>query len=211
MHGIDTLITAALISGLIGPFVVKLTEVVVTSWKERKAKKITLGLNDPLTDAIENSESVNLYIHGIATEFNFDRAWVSMFHNGGHYYPTGKSIQKFSTFYEVSKPGISTIQRQFTNMPVSLIPKSIGEVYKKGKLFVDIEDEDTFDLEPSMYASGTQTTFIFALTNLEGKFFGMVGFDVVKESRKLTQDEEEALESKVNTLSGYIFEYLHDK
>ena len=213
MIGLDTVVVAALISSLFGPILVNIVETEIDYWKAIKAKRSTSTtiVIDPLEDAINNSEVVNNYLSNINKDFEFDRAWVSMFHNGGHYYPTGKSIQKFSIFYEVAKPGIAPIQLQFKNTPVSLLSTAIGEVYKKGRLLVDIEDLDIFGLESAMISTGTKSAFLFALKNLENKFFGVVGFDVVNESRKLTDEELEILQAQVNTLSGYIFEYLHSK
>lgn len=211
MVGIDTVIIAALISSLVGPVLVKIVDVVLQLWKARKEKKLNDQIvhTDPLEDAINNSEVVNSYLQNLVSDFEFDRAWISMFHNGGHYYPTGKSIQKFSIFYEVQVPGISSIQSQFMNTPVSLLSSAICEVYKNGRLLVDIEDLELYGMESAMQSTGTKTTFLFALKNLEGKFFGIVGFDMVTDSRKLTNIELDSLQSQINTLSGYIFEYLH--
>lgn len=209
MVGIDTIVIAALISSLVGPVIVKVVDAGLQMWRDRKeTAEIT---SDPLEDAINNSEVVNNYLNNLASDFEFDRAWISMFHNGGHFYPTGKSIQKFSIFYEVTKPGVSMVQHQFVNTPVGLMAAAIAEVYKNGRLMVDIEDMEMYGLEPAMVSTGTMSTFLFALKNLEGKFFGIVGFDMVKDSRKLTNAELELLQAQINTLSGYIFEYLHVK
>lgn len=209
MVGIDTIVIAALISSLVGPVIVKVVDAGLQMWRDRKK---TLDIvTDPLEDAINNSEVVNNYLNNLASDFEFDRAWISMFHNGGHFYPTGKSIQKFSIFYEVTKPGIARVQHQFTNTPVGLMVSAIAEVSKTGRLMVDIEDFEMYGLEAAMVSTGTKSTFLFALKNLEGRFFGIVGFDMVTESRKLTPPELEMLQAQINTLSGYIYEYLHIK
>jgi len=211
MVGIDTIVLAALISSLVGPVLVKIVEAIIQVWKEKWKKTSDHESTDPLQDALDNSEVINSYLNNLLTDFEFDRVWVSMFHNGGHFYPTGKSIQKFSIFYEVTKPGIATVQQQFSNTPVGLFASSISEVYRNGRLMVDMEDFDMYGLEAAMVSTGTKSTFLFALKNLEGKFFGLVGFDSVTESRKLTSAEMEMLQSQINTLSGYIYEYLHVK
>lgn len=213
MQHLDTIVLAALISSLVGPVIVKLVEAGINYWDQRKLNKAKKDeiIIDPLEDAINNSEVVNNYLHNLCKDFEFDRSWISMFHNGGHYYPTGKSIQKFSIFYEVTKPGISSIQPQFNNTPVSLLSAAIAETYKNGRVMVDIEDVEMFGLEAAMIATGTKSTFLFGLKTLEGKFFGIVGFDMVTESRKLNNNELELLQAQINTLSGYIFEYLHTK
>jgi hypothetical protein len=212
MHlSIDTIILAAIISSLIGPAIVKILDYILFKWKKRNAEQQKKSAKDPLEEAIQNSEVINAYLHNLITEFGFDRSWVSMFHNGGHYYPTGKSIQKFSIFYEVCGPGIATIQNQFMNIPVSLFSKSISEVYKHGKLIASIDGDNKYDLESAMIATGSLTTYLFALKNLEGKFFGIIGFDLIKDVEEISQEDLLLLQTQINTLSGYIFEYLHIK
>ena len=56
-------------------------------------------------------------------ELKCDRICISQFHNGGHFYPTGKSIKKFSIFYERTSEKASSIKDTFQNIPVSLFPK----------------------------------------------------------------------------------------
>jgi hypothetical protein len=62
-----------------------------------------------------------------------------------------------------------------------------------------------------MLATGSLTTYLFALKNLEGKFFGIIGFDLVKDVEEISQEDLLLLQTQINTLSGYIFEYLHIK
>ena len=65
------------------------------------------------------TQSYKRRIEEIREEFKSDRVWISQFHNGGNFYPTGKSIQKFSIFYEVAKKGCFIISHTFNNIPTS--------------------------------------------------------------------------------------------
>ena len=71
-------------------------------------------------------------------ELECDRIWLSQFHNGGNFYPTGKSIQKFSVFYEFVTPGTPSIKSIFQNIPVSLFNQPMSHLYENGEL----SDED---------------------------------------------------------------------
>ena len=77
-------------------------------------------------------------------EFQSCRVWISQFHNGGNFYPTGKSIQKFSIFYEVTKTGISSVSHTFNNIPTSLYPQAFNHMLndeQKGIFINDFKDK----------------------------------------------------------------------
>ena len=72
------------------------------------------------------------------------RVWISQFHNGGNFYPTGKSIQKFSIFYEVTKIGISSVSHTFNNIQHLFIHKSFNHMLndeQKGIFIPDFKDK----------------------------------------------------------------------
>jgi hypothetical protein len=84
-----TTIAVALITAVFGPILV--------SWarlKMEKKDKVT-----PMREALDASTLVDSQLEVILNELDCDRVWLQQFHNGGHFYPTGKSIQKFSIFY----------------------------------------------------------------------------------------------------------------
>ena len=110
MLTVITTITVALITAVIGPIVV--------SWVRIKLEKkddIT-----PMREALDASTLIDTQIEEILHEIKCDRVWIAQFHNGGHFYPTGKSIQKISIFYENISPNTEPIQSVFQNIPVSL-------------------------------------------------------------------------------------------
>ena len=80
----------ALITSILGPIIVE--------WVRKKLNKPTVA--DPLAEAIEHNQEVDQQLQTIMEEVGASRIWIAQFHNGGHFYPTGKSIQKFSIFYE---------------------------------------------------------------------------------------------------------------
>ena len=106
----------AFLTGVVGP----LLYLLINKYVEKKKDKKRCQVKENIT----NTHLVNEELMVIRDEFESDRVWISQFHNGGNFYPTGKSIQKFSIFYEVTKVGIST--GPFAAGPIMAAPKVIG-------------------------------------------------------------------------------------
>ena len=94
-------IAIAFITGVISP----VTILLIKNRLENKKKK-----PDMVEEALMVSELVTHKIDEIREGLKADRVWVTQFHNGGHFYPTGKSITKFSIIYESVNVGVSSIQ-----------------------------------------------------------------------------------------------------
>ena len=58
---------------------------------------------DLIADTVNNANMIHDQLDKMLIEFEANRIWIAQFHNGGHYYPTGKSTQKFSFFLAVVK------------------------------------------------------------------------------------------------------------
>ena len=83
-----TTIIVAFITAVLGP--------VVMEWvKSKLAKQPKIS---SVKEAIDLNELVDSQLDVMMDELGCDRIWIGQFHNGGHFYPTGKSIQKFSIF-----------------------------------------------------------------------------------------------------------------
>jgi hypothetical protein len=120
-----TTVTVALITAVFGPIIV--------SWVKIKMEK--KSATTPMHDALETSTLIDNQLEDMIDELECDRVWIAQFHNGGHFYPTGRSIQKFSIFYEKTSPNIPSIQTTFQNIPVSLFPKALSKIYKNGEKY----------------------------------------------------------------------------
>ena len=81
-------------------------------WIKAKIKKEEVK-ESTVKEAIDLNELVDNQLDQMIDELECDRIWIGQFHNGGHFYPTGKSIQKFSIFYEKMSPDVSAIQHIF--------------------------------------------------------------------------------------------------
>lgn len=191
-------IAIALITAVIGPSVIEW----VRSFLARKQQL-------SLPEAIHHNEIVDHQLDIMIDELGCDRISISQFHNGGHFYPTGKSIQKFSIFYEKTTPEIISIQHTFQNIPTSLFPKSLAKLYRDGDLaIVDYDTDEYYDLMHYHTEYGTQSFYMITLNDLEGQFIGVLSIAYNHKKHRLTKEEWYFLREKAgalgNILSGYL-------
>ena len=162
----------------------------------------------------ENITSVSLIsdeIEEIRDEFKADRVWIAQFHNGGNFYPTGKSIQKFSIFYEVTKAGISSVSHTFNNIPCSLYPKAFEHMMEgKGIFIPNFQDPKiaTYGLKGAAESVGTKSSFLVPMFTLDDKYIGNIGIDYVGKRKKMTKDDWEHFQIKAGRIAGYISTHL---
>jgi hypothetical protein len=193
-------LTVALVSSIftavVGPIAVHIV-------KERleKSKK------DILKESIENNTLVSNKVEEIKESTKADRVWITQFHNGGTFYPTGKSIQKFSMFYETVSQGTDSIQSSFQQIPISLFSKSINHLLTDDIIAIpNFKDETiaTYGLKYVAEESGCKSAYIFAIRSIEGKFIGILGIDYVKHKTNLDIDEINHLLVEATTIGGVI-------
>ena len=126
-------VIVAFITGVLGPMSLLYLKNVLN---KRKTKP------DMVMETLKVSELITAKIDHIKEEFKADRVWVTQFHNGGHFYPTGKSMAKFSVIYESVNIGVGSIQSGFQNIPVNLFSKSINELLENDVIEIhDFKDE----------------------------------------------------------------------
>ena len=198
-----TTIIVALITAILGP--------VIVEWIKVKIKKQEVK-ESPVKEAIDLNELVDSQLEQLMDEIECDRIWIGQFHNGGHFYPTGKSIQKFSIFYEKMSPDVSTIQHIFQQIPVSLFPKALSKLYKDGELaIVNYANDENYDL--SMFAKdyGTKSFYMIAVDDLDGHFIGVMGIAFNGKEHKLSKDEWIFIRQKVGAIGSLLTDYLYKK
>jgi hypothetical protein len=193
-------ILVALITAILGPIIV--------TWARIKLEK--KSSQTPMSDALETSTLVDTQLEIIMNELECDRVWIAQFHNGGYFYPTGRSIQKFSIFYEKCTPDTLNIQQIFQNIPVSLFPRVLSKVYKDNELYVsDVNGkEDSYGLEFFTNQCGTKAACIVGLHSLDDHLIGIMGVSF-KEPHHLEKDEWIFLRQKVGVVGTLLSEYLY--
>ena len=74
-------VVIALITSVLGP--------VLLEWVKAKVDK---KKTDPLPESIRYNEQIEHQLDLMLDELECDQIFIAQFHNGGHFYPTGKSI-----------------------------------------------------------------------------------------------------------------------
>ena len=163
-------------------------------------------------DTLRVSELVNQKIDHIKEEFSADRVWIAQFHNGGNFYPTGRSMAKFSIIYETVSQNASSIQSSFHSIPVNLFSKSINELLINDVIEIpDFKDEkiSTFGLKYIAEENGCKSGYIFAIKTIEDKFIGIMGIDYTKKKTKLDIEDINHLEIHATSLGGVLMTHLN--
>lgn len=191
-------VIAAFISGVLGPIVVRFV-----------IKKIE-ATKDPLNDAFVFGEKVEEKLYQLLDEHEADRIYILQFHNGGHYYPTGKSIQKFSMFYEVVKDSKYSVRNNFQNIPVHLFSKSMKQLSENSYIAIpDYRDPSvaTFGLKYIAEESGTKSSYLFTVRNIDDKLIAVLGLDFYKRNA-VDQDQFTHLQIEAAAIGGELTRYL---
>lgn len=201
MDGIYQIIIA-FISGVLGPILLLYIKHLLDKQKVKP---------DMVMDTLRVSELVNQKIEHIKDEFNADRVWVSQFHNGGNFYPTGRSMAKFSIVYETVGAGTNSVQTNFKNIPVNLFSKSINELYNNDVIEIsDFKDEKiaTYGLKYVAEESSCKSSYLFAIKTIEDKFIGVLSVDYTKRKTKLDMDSINHLQNHATSIGGVLMTYL---
>ena len=195
-----TPVLIAFITAVLGP--------IILEWVRLKFK--TKPKKTPIQEAVELNELVDTQLDLIMDELKCNRIWIAQFHNGGHFYPTGKSIQKFSFFYEKVTPNTISTQHTFQNIPVSLFPKALGKIYKDGELSIlDYNNKnETYDLETFATEYDTKSLYIMGLYSLDSHLIGLIGISFTEQEYKLTINNWIFLRQKVGVIGTLLTDYL---
>lgn len=195
----------AFLTGVVGPILYLFVSKYLQKEKDKKRDKVK--------ETIVNTALITEEIEEMREEFESCRVWISQFHNGGNFYPTGKSIQKFSIFYEVTKTGISSVSHTFNNIPTSLYPHAFNHMLngeQKGIFINDFKDKTiaTYGLKGAADSVGTKSSYVIPLFTLDEKFIGCLGMDYVSRKKRLTKDQWEHLQIKAGRIAGYLSSHL---
>jgi hypothetical protein len=195
-------IAIALITSVFGP--------ILLEWARSKFNK--KSMTDPMPDAIRYNEQIEHQLDVILDELECDQIYIAQFHNGGHFYPTGKSIQKFSVFYEVTTPNTVSIKGVYQNIPVSLFNKPLAELYEKGELLVpDVESDPTYGLETFCVENKYKSCYLLTLTDLDERIIGVMGIYYINKKHKIVKDEWVFVRQKLGAIGNIMSNYLHNK
>jgi hypothetical protein len=195
-------IIVAFITGVLGPVLL----LFIKNKLEKKEEK-----PDMVLETLKVSELIMTKLEHIKDEFKCDRVWITQFHNGGNFYPTGKSMAKFSIMYEVVGPGITSVQGNFHNIPVNLFSRSINQLLENDVIEIpDFKDETiaTYGLKYIAEDTGCKSGYLFAVKTIEGKFIGTLGLDYTKRKTKLDMEYINHLQQHSASIGGVLMTHL---
>ena len=198
-----SMIIVAFITGVLGPLSVMYIKFILDKRKKKP---------DMVMDTLRVSELINHRIDHIKDEFKADLVWISQFHNCGNFYPTGKSMAKFSIMYETVGPNTISVQSSFKNIPVQLFSKSINELYNNDLIEIaDFKDETiaTFGLKYIAEESGCKSAYLFAIKTIDDRFIGVMAVDFTKKKTKLDMESINHLQVHASSIGGVLMNYLN--
>ena len=198
-------IIVAFITGILGPVIYLLVD---KWWQLKKDKK-----RDKVKENFNDSHVIDNELEEIRDFLQSDRVWIAQFHNDGNFYPTGKSIQKFSIFYESLEPGVSLISTIFSNIPCSLYSKTFNHLLESDIGGVMIPDYDNAEVSGygwrgSSEYTGNKSSYLIPMFSFEDKFIGVLGVDYVFKKKRLSKEEWDTLKKHSYKISGYLSNYL---
>ena len=201
MTELEVVLIATSLSAIIGPIVVTRYRYYLDNRRKKK---------DPIGASIKLSNLVDDQLQEVALELDTCRVWVSQFHNGGNFYPTGTSIQKFSIFYEHARAGSISVREIFQNIPISLFAKPMNTIYESGELLIpDYKKDNSHGLRTQAEGTAAKSTYMFALYSLTDEFLGTLGVEYCKKKRKLSEEELNICRTSAITIGTLLSTYLY--
>lgn len=198
-------IISAVITSIIGPAIIEWLKVKFSSKKSER---------DMLGEAIKTDEKIDSQLQQLMDELECDRICLSQFHNGGAYYPTGKSIKKFSIFYECTTDKAPSVKETFQNIPVSLFPKVFSLLYHSGEVVIPDTKNNTIDcglfpVQGKNYK--TKSFYLLGIEDLNGSFIGVLAISYYNKKHEFKLDEWITIRQKIGAIGSILTDYLHDK
>jgi len=192
----------ALTTSIFGPILVE--------WVKKKF--IHNKDNDPLRDAIAHNELIEQQLDAMLQELECDQIYIAQFHNGGHFYPTGKSIQKFSVFYEVNTPEAISLKNIYQNIPTSLFSKILAALYEHGEIHVeDMSLGNPYNLESFCQDNIAKSIYLFTIKDLDDRIIGLMGINFINKKHKFVKDEWIFIRQKIGAIGNLMSNYLKQK
>jgi hypothetical protein len=191
-------ILVAFITSVLGPNSV----VFVQNYLNKKKRQ------DPIKEAIQHNSLIDHQLDTVMDELQCDRVWIAQFHNGGNYYPTGKSIQKFSISFERIKGNNTSIIETFQNIPISLFPKTFSKLNEDSEVHLVYNDLNAYDLDLFHKLYTTKSMYIFKVEDLDSRFVGILALEY-NEEKLLLKDEFIFIRQKMGIIGSMLDSYLN--
>lgn len=198
-------IITAFLTGVFGPIILMILKFILDTKRRNK---------NPIIESVASADVVNGELAKLLKEVDGDRVWIAQFHNGAYYYPTGKSIRKFTIFYEQSAESVSNISSYFQSVPCSLYSRSINSILSNNGLRIyDYNDNknDAYGFGSLADIGGTRSSIILPLYAFDNKPIGFMSMDWVKKRTHIKDEDLELLNNSAYRIAGYLTNYLETK
>ena len=202
-----TLIVVALITGILSPITLQLTQAFLKNRKDLAKHSLCRG------NEINNDEAINAKLTKLLEKYGFDRIWVAEFHNGGKTY-SGKSFQRFSVTYESAARGISTESVSTQGIPTSIFSFLFKTLIEEGIYIIkninkdhERKEEDTTilsQIREFLRQRGVSGAIFVSIKDISGNFVGFIcASGVVKD---IPSDKETIQDMRIyaSSLAGYL-------
>lgn len=194
----------AFVTGVLGPTIAIGTKYILDRRKNSS--------KDLIKETLEIGSLVTTKLDTLKEELHADRIYIAQFHNGGHFYPTGKSIAKFSIVYETVSQDTASIQSNFQGIPVNLFSKSMNHLLDEDIIAIaDFKDESiaTYGLKYIASELGCKSSYLFAIKSIDGKFIGILGLDYTTRKTKLTEEQLNNIFAQASSIGGVLMTHLN--
>ena len=179
----------------------------ITLWYKHKLESRRSDLEEhscPVTECIIEDTLIMSRLKDILDDISADRICIFSFHNGGHYY-SGKSMQKMSMSYEQTDNGISSIQLNKQNIPVSACLTTVKPTLENGGFsFYDTQSYPESLCKYYLLEDGVKSTYHWPIIDLNDNAIGIVRVDFVKINSGLSEENAEKLQVLARQLPGYL-------
>ena len=211
MDWISSEIVSAFFTGVLGPLALFLAGKYFKIPNPLKKKLAEPKPKCPVKESIDANQLIDDQLDLLMDELECDRIWLTQFHNGGHFYPTGKSIQKFSTFYEHISPLAPSVKHTYQNIPVSIFNRPFSILYSTGEILIpDMNDSevDKLGLTALSKQFETKSSYAFGLFDLKERYLGTLVIDYVKDKYVLKDEKLTYARQKAAAIGSTISSYL---
>lgn len=197
---LSALVESPILTTILGsPVVVLITKYVIDTKKKKK--------RDPFLEEVNEGEIVYEQLDQMLQDYEADRIWIARFHNGGVYYPTGKSIQKFSIFFEVARSSKDSMKLVFQNIPVNLFNRFLKEIVNRDYIAIhDFKDEKvaTHGMKYVAEEYGTKSSYIFSLRSVDDRLIGIMSVDFTTRKKNLSEEDLVSLRLEASKIGGVL-------
>jgi len=181
-----------------------ITTLLVIQYKHKLEKSKRSNIECPIELCIAEDDIILSKMKDVLNDIHADRICIFSFHNGGQFY-SGKSMQKMSMSYEQTDNGISRIQLDKQNIPVSACLTTIKPTLADGKFYVhDTQEYPEGLCKYHLLSDGVKSTYHWPIIDLYDNAIGLVRIDYVKRKTTLTDEDAKKLRILSSQLPGYL-------